>query len=229
MQFDNPMTFVRSLKGAPISILVAFMINRHAMTALELQQWTGYKGDNITAAVRLLEVEGWLSARSPRGPWCLVEGRQMPLMADSDLIGFSPTTTTTNGRLNLNKSNVVVAVRTTPIKSELQVYLEGLGIPVEANLKACKLYGIGEPMATQISELKHVTPDFIAAHVRSLVQGETKGLAIVRIRSDEMPRMWQDEIDELMGVNYYEFKAARKAGKTLDEYAAEHAEESDEE
>ena len=93
------MTFVRAIKGAPASILWAFLFTRRVMTALELQQWTGYKGDNVTVAVRLLVDLGWLSARTPRGPWCLVEGRQLPLMEligkvdqitrrDSDLIGF---------------------------------------------------------------------------------------------------------------------------------------------
>ena len=98
MQFENMMTFVRAIKGAPASILWALMITQRMMTALELQTWTGYKGDNITTSVRLLEELGWVVAKSSRGPWGLAEGRQLPLMSgieqiasfenpDSDLIG----------------------------------------------------------------------------------------------------------------------------------------------
>lgn len=97
MQFENMMTFVRAIKGAPASVLWALIITQRMMTALELQQWTGYKGDNITVSVRLLIDLGWVVARTPRGPWGLAEGRQLPLMPgieqlqglenrDSDLI-----------------------------------------------------------------------------------------------------------------------------------------------
>src|SRR3990172_4914579 len=119
MQFENTMTFVRAIKGAPASVLWALCFTRQMMTALELQQWTGWKGDNLTVALRLLVDLGWVVARSPRGPWGLAEGRQLPLMPgieqlerienpDSDLIGvgggvdvddalriISPTITTT--------------------------------------------------------------------------------------------------------------------------------------
>lgn len=80
MQFENMMTFVRAIKGAPASVLWALIITQRMMTALELQQWTGYKGDNITVSVRLLIDLGWVVARTPRGPWGLAEGRQLPLM-----------------------------------------------------------------------------------------------------------------------------------------------------
>lgn len=229
MQLENPLTFVRSLKGAPASILWAYFFARKAMTALELQEWTGYKGDNITEAVRFLVSAGWLVARSPRGPWCLADGRQFPLMAESDLIGVSPTTTTTIEERKLISDSLVVAAATNPIKSELQVLLEEYGIPVEENLKACKLFGIGEPMRTQLAQMKHVTPEFIEAHVRSLVDGETLGLAIVRIKSDELPRLWMAELNEWEGIGLHEYKQARKAGYSLAEYQDQDEEESEEE
>jgi len=78
--FENPLTFVRSMKGAPISILVAFMFARKTLTNLELQQWTAYRDDAITPALRLLCSLGWLVAQTPRGPWSLADGRQLPLM-----------------------------------------------------------------------------------------------------------------------------------------------------
>lgn len=204
MQFENPLTFVRSIKGAPASILWAFVISRRVMTALELQEWTGYKGDNITVAVRLLVNLGWLSARSPRGPWCLVEGRQLPLMeafekvdqftrGESDLIGFRATTTTAMEERKEDKSVVVVIKDANPIKSDSVVY-ETLGVTFQKNRKACRDCGIGEPKASEISLLPWVSPAFIDGHIASLYADQFIGLAIRRIESNELPRTWLDEI-----------------------------------
>jgi len=202
MQLENPTTFVRAIKGAPASILWAFLFTRRALTALELQEWTGYKGDNITVAVRLLVNLGWLSARSPRGPWCLCEGRQFPLMNnESDLIGVIPTTTTTMEEEKQDKSVVVVKMGLTPIKSESVDY-ETPGVTFEINLKACRDCRIGEPKASQIANMPWASPDFIKAHVESLYASDSIGLAIRRIEGNELPRLWldvkptRDELDD---------------------------------
>jgi len=228
-QFENPLTFVRSLKGAAASVLWAFFFCRRAMTVKELVIWTAWKGDNVIEALHMLVETGWLTSQSSRGPWNLVEGRQFPLRAESDLIGLSPTTTTTSREV-LNKSrSVVVEVGETPIKSESETCVGSKNALFEGNMKMCKVYGIGEPMRTQISQMQHVTPDFIEAHVKSLAPGETKGLAIVRIRGDELPALWMEEIDQLGEVNYYAFKQARKKGVSLDEWQNLEEEESEEE
>jgi len=165
------------------------------MTALELQQWTGYKGDNITVALRLLEVEGWISARSPRGPWCLAEGRQLPLMDESDLIGFGATTTTAIEEKKGDKLAAAVLRGLTPIKSESVVY-EVHGVTFESNMAMCRKCNIGEPKASKISLLPWVSPEFIKAHVDSLYADQQIGLAILRIENNELPRTWLDDIPE---------------------------------
>ena len=194
MPLELTQTLIRSWKGAAISILVCFWSTRRAMMALELSEWTGYKGDAIQEALRLLVNTGWLSARSPRGPWCLCEGMQLPLMeADSVLNGVSEaTTTTTMEGKKRDRVAAVVLRAATPFKTESQVY-ETPGVTFEKNLKACQLCGIGEPKATKISNLPWVSPEFIEAHVKSLYADQVIGLAIVRIQSNELPRTWLDE------------------------------------
>jgi hypothetical protein len=174
-------------------VLWALVFTRRAMTGLELQQWTGYKDDNIKLAVRLLVDLGWVIARSSRGPWCLAEGRQLPL-AESDLIGLgAPTAATADmvGENNLREEAVAAA------ESESDL----IGLDEQAiknawrrNLKACLDVGIGPPKSTEISKCEGVTPDLIRAHVADLVEGEGIGLAIVRILSNELPRTWQEDI-----------------------------------
>ena len=206
--FENTLTFVRSIKGAPASILWAMVFTKRMMTALELAEWTGYKGDNITVAVRLLTNLGWITAQSSRGPWGLAEGRQLPLMQvfetlenpDSDLIGVrDPTTTTTIGRDEKIDGVVVVVDCTNPIKSDSwpEICYEVEGVTFEGNLKACRRANIGEPKASQIAACEWVSPVFIDAHIKSLREMDVLGLAIRRIECNEMPKVWLDDIKNI--------------------------------
>lgn len=185
MQFENPMTFVRSLKGAPASVLWAFFYTRQAMTALELQQWTGYKGDNLTVALRLLVDLGWVSARSSRGPWCLVEGRQLPLMGESDLIGvrpgvdvdvdisFSPPTNTTS---------LTTSRKRNPIKSDSWTDED------RAKLAALDAAGIRGKKARELIRLPWVTVEYIEDHHAAIVDEDwdnPQGMMVYRIEGQE--------------------------------------------
>lgn len=171
MQFENTMTFVRALKGAPASVLWALLFTKRMMTALELQQWTGYKGDNITVAVRLLVDLGWAVARSPRGPWGLAEGRQLPLMPgigqtealkppDSDLIGVGARGSSSSSRRSRLSSYL-------PQEEEETDESDLIGFIAE-NLAALDEAGIREPKRTKLARLKHVTPEFIKGHIRQV-------------------------------------------------------------
>ncbi len=186
MQFENQMTFVRAIKGAPASVLWALMITQRMMTALELQQWTGYKGDNLTVATRLLVDLGWVVARSARGPWGLTEGRQLPLMPgieqiagfenpDSDLIGV--------GTLLSSSSSLNDLVATIEPEEEERTHESDLIGFIKLNLKALDEAGIREPKRSLIAKLRHVTPAFIEGHVRQ-AQDECLplGTAIHRIQ-----------------------------------------------
>ena len=191
MRFENSMTFVRSLKGAPASILWAFFFTRQTMTALELQQWTGYAGDNITVAIRLLVDLGWLSARSSRGPWCLVDGRQLPLMADSDLIGVREVAS--------SSSRVKDEVPTIePEEQEEDHDSDFFGV-----VAALDAAGIREPKRSQLARLKHVTVELINAHVEKCkAEGLAIGTAIHRIQynwaCEVRPRIKTDSKDDAL-------------------------------
>ena len=87
-------------------------------------------------------------------------------------------------------------------------------------------------MASQISELNHVTPELIRDHVKSLGSGETLGLAIVRIRGNEMPRLWLEEIEKDGFPSYAEFHMqgeARRHGMSIEEWRSHLDEEQEQE
>lgn len=181
-QFENPMTFVRAMKGAPLSIFVAFLLVQRPMTNEELVRWTGYADDNIRAGLRLLVDLGWVSSRSPRGPWTLADGRQLPLMSgdvfdNPEKIGVEATTTTTLsiGDLKNKLKGSSSSSKTTPKKSGLWSDHQ------KATWRICRYGGIGEPTRTQIVEGDlGDCPETVLAYI---LQADNPGLTIHKIRS----------------------------------------------
>ncbi len=168
MSFENPLTFVRSLKGARASIFLAFLFARHPLTSRELQRWTGYPEDEITESAHLLVDLGWISALGPRGPWTISDGRQLPLMASlppetgPDPVEIQPLHVETgrNGQASEDKED--------------ENFVRALHALYDA--------GITEPTAGRLARLPHVTAEYIAAHVEQAnVQGYGLGVAIYRI------------------------------------------------
>ena len=196
MQFENTMTFVRAIKGAPASVLWALMLTQSMMTALELQQWTGYKGDNITVALRLLVDLGWVVARSPRGPWGLAEGRQLPLMsgiaqlegfekADSDLIGVSGVVDVdASYKMSLSSDSTTTTLTrgANPIKSD------SWSDEKKACFEALKEAGIKGKKARTLLTLPWLTVEYIRAH-HALVKTEfwdnPAGMMVYRMEGEE--------------------------------------------
>ncbi len=162
MSFENLVTFVRSMKGAPASVLLSLIFSRKSLTNRELQRWTGYSDDTITQATRLLVDLGWITASGPHGPWCLAAAPQLPLLdrADKQLPG-------------LRASPVLVRAET----------LNSTDEQVARNLRALYDAGVREPIATRLARLPHVNPEYVAAHVdHALAEGGTLGTAIYRIQ-----------------------------------------------
>ncbi len=177
MSFENPMTFVRSIKGAPASVLLALLFTRHPMTNQELQRWTGYSEESVTQAVRILLDLGWVSAVGPRGPWTMNTERQLPLGAGDipEIPGSIPS------------SSSIVDSNTLPMQEEDEKEGDAEPETIEdenfvKTLHALYDAGIREPTAGRLARLPHVTPEYVAAHVEQAnAQGFRLGTAIYRI------------------------------------------------
>lgn len=202
--FENPQTFVRSIKGAPCSVLMALFFVQRPMNGKELARWTGYADENITNAVHLLTDLGWLVAISPRGPWGLAgKARQLPLVnffedREPDIIGIENATTTTIGREQEIILNQVVAVEKQTRKNRTRDTFKPTNPHFEANMKACRSSHIGSPVNRELSDMfdeyeQPITPDFILAHVED-AGPDNIGLAITRIRGGEIPSAWLEDL-----------------------------------
>lgn len=186
---------VRELKGAPLSCLVLLMLAGMPVSNEWLCMMSGYTDKPVAQALKLLSSPEHQLVCRTSGGWRLSDAFQLALINRN----FSDSTTATDLNLiNLNTDKAVVVAGRNFSDS-----LENHENPHFAeNLAMCKHLGIGEPKASQISDLfdrygAPIEPDFIKAHIDSLGQGEAIGLAIVRILSDEFPRAWEEEIGQI--------------------------------
>lgn len=173
------MMTVRSLKGAPVSILIALIVahtqlGRSSLSAKELQDWTGYANEKVTAGARLLM--GSAMIVKARVGWALAEGMQFVLpgldglsLAESDLIGLPASTTTYFHEQN--EAQPVEVVRTSPIKSDSFDLLVALGV--------------GRSMAETLAALEWATVDYLRAHAAPMDLPDNIGLFITRVRDGD--------------------------------------------
>lgn len=175
---------VRELKGAPLSCLILLLLAGQPVSNEWLSMMSGYTDKPVSQALKMLAgPEYQLITRTLKG-WRIASTFQEILMSRNNSV---PTTTDSlNESLN-NDSLVVVASRN---------FSDSLNPNFAANLETCKRLGIGEPSASAISDAfqadaQPITPDYIQAHIDSLEPGETRGLAIVRMKNGETPRTWE--------------------------------------
>lgn len=171
VNFPISARMVRELKGAPLACFTLLALESAPVSNEWLCMMSGYTDKPVAQALKLLSSAEYQLAKRSRGGWVLDENSK-------SRNNSVPTTTTLLINTDLN-TQVVVATR----KNSASMF--------EANLEACKSAHIGEPSASNLSDLLHVTPDFIKAHAESLQPGETTGLAITRIIGNEIPALWR--------------------------------------
>jgi hypothetical protein len=193
------MTFVQSIKGAPASVLLALGFTRRPMTSRELRDWTGYSDKSVADATRRLADLGWIKAYSRYGPWSMAPGRPLvdPRISAAPHLFSEPSggisgdpsgisapedgisaSSSSSGYLDANHSS----------HDPLPLELETAEIPpfehsFSDNLQALLDAGIGEPAASRLARMPHVTPAYVRDHVEQVLE-ERKGLgaAIYRMQ-----------------------------------------------
>lgn len=182
------MQFLQSIKGAPASILLALALAGRALSVKDLQTWTRCGHSQITNSLRSLVAAGWVRARTFRGPWALASGRQLPF--DFFSSGTSALKALSSGSDTLNYTR------------------EGTLLPSarrEHILKALYECGVREPTASELAELPHMTPEYLASHVQAArANGLRIGSAIQNMRLGApplhapTPKSRQAQVDEMV-------------------------------
>jgi hypothetical protein len=187
---ENPLSFLRMLKGAPASILLALVFSGRVMTNHELQVWTGYADDNVTKGLDFLVGVGWVAERTRRGPWKIADGLQLPMMkdaaGDSDFFGIP----SSSSSYSLNTESEIKEIQeeeqeTNPINSE--------------SFRILRAGGVDEETADRLARLPQSTPDFVTRHLAwAEEQGRPVGTAIFRIKKGWSPpkKKKEEEADD---------------------------------
>jgi hypothetical protein len=160
------MRFVQSLKGAAASVLLALAFTGRHMSHKELRLWTHCGKNQVSLGLQTLVHQGMIAGRTSRGPWALTQvlpGLPMDVPAEGNpLKGLS----SSSDSLNTTKEETLLL---SPRRREL----------LEAMYRA----GIREPTASELSELPHVTLEYLQAHVSGArAHGLVIGSAIEAMR-----------------------------------------------
>jgi chromosome segregation and condensation protein ScpB len=187
--------FFRTMKGAAHTALSVLAYNGRPMTNAELQHWTGYHADTITRVIRGLMQMGWVSARSPSGPWALRGGRLVPGMRGPQAAsGKFGTPSEYSGPASENSapasgfSGFPREFDSGLVKEELKDQPPPPGHPdISETRQALREAGIEDPALSRLARLPHMNPDYVRAHVaQARAEGRGIGAAIWR-----MERHWR--------------------------------------
>lgn len=184
---------VRELKGCPLSCYVLILMAGNPVNNEYLCRFTGYSDKPVSQAVKLLSSPEFQLIRRARGGWITVDQPQ-PILSET-LKSRKNSVPTTTKLINTRESNDSVVV----------VSRKNSDSHFEACVEACKKAGIFDPSASKLSEMEHVTPDLIAAHVADLQPGETRGLAILRIQNNEQPASWVRAVNQSQAASFNEY------------------------
>jgi hypothetical protein len=174
---------LRALKGAPLSILFALLLANSPIGRDQLVLVTGWGRDKVTEGLGVLQSLGLASPLMRYNGWELTAHARQFTLFEGEKIALDSTTAS-------------AALNNTTLSTMLveAVVVEGEGDKIALDpevLKALRAAGIGEPMASRLAVLPHVTLEYIQSH--ALLAKEEKintGLLIHRIRSaDPAPRL----------------------------------------
>lgn len=192
---ENPLANLRQLKGCPLSIVVALSLVNQPVAAKWLSSITGYSPHSITSALVFLEELQLVSSDTRRSNWRLTNGvRQLPLSMNSldnvsDRENRDPEATTTalslNSKKNLQKAeaaafNVSDRENRDPDRENRDPILR------DELLNLLRDAGIGEPTASNLCKMDHITFEYADAHIsQANKNNDPVALLIHRMRSND--------------------------------------------
>lgn len=90
MENDKAVTFLRALRGAPLSVLIAIRIFPGPASLLQLAAATGYDQHTCARATQALEAMGYLQRAHYRGWQLTGSAQQLPLWTPNELDEIAP-------------------------------------------------------------------------------------------------------------------------------------------
>ncbi len=187
---------LRTLKGAPLAVLLALALARQPAGAEYLARVTGYSPRPTGQALKLLEDYG-LVTRNGRYAWQIAGGLvQLPFILPESS-RQEPDMRNVKSRNNCDSISTTAAtaiVESQGVRSAAAVINEKESHKMRLNLKTLKDCGIYEPKASQIAAGDWVTPEYIRRHVEhGNSRGDSLGLVIHRMLSADPAPLSEEE------------------------------------
>jgi hypothetical protein len=187
---------IRTLRGSPITVLVAFYTlerdGQTPITARLLKQVTGYGDHTVTDAIALLETPDFQMITRARGGWRLAQASQlilpMPELENREKREYREKRDLLPSSSSSNRKDLELLVEEEEENREKREYREKRDF--QQCLKLLHSHGVGEPKASRLAELHHVTPDFITSHFTAIADSSLSlGTAIYRIEHNWNPAL----------------------------------------
>ncbi len=187
---------LRTLKGAPLAVLLALALARQPAGAEYLARVTGYSDKPTGQALKLLAEYG-LVTRNSRNAWQIAGGAvQLPFILPEGG-PQEPEIRNVKSRNNSESISTTAAtaiVESQGVRSAAAVINGKESQKLRLNLKTLREVGICEPKASEIAAKDWVTPDYIRRHVaHGERRGDSTGLVIHRMLSADPAPLTEDE------------------------------------
>lgn len=192
MKISLPVSTLRQLKGAPISVLLSMIFVHQAVSERWIIQTTGYSQNVVRGALNYLKECNFVQRNGRFEAWILCDGvLQLPLVMDLEAgesendSRFSSAATATTP-LNLNSLSPIESTSSSSNRRESlndSRSNPALNIEVLAELHALGIMG---KKAQELAGLAWVTIPYAQAHVKKVKEeGNKLGLAITRMEQGD--------------------------------------------
>jgi hypothetical protein len=192
MSHQSPTALLRELKGAPLSVLIALLINRQTTGEKWIIAATGYSQNKVREALTHLSEIHLVTRAGRYNAWQLTqEGYQLPLGLDLVTPGLpgqlDPDTMGESQNLTLpavtSSSSSSIVERQ---KSKVEEEDESQKMTLASNLQALHAIGIMGKTADSLARMPHINPGFIHAHHKKWsTQSYQIGTLVVRLRDGD--------------------------------------------
>lgn len=183
MKVENPMRFVRELKGAPLSVVVLLMMTGVGMSNGAICNGTGYSDKSVAGALSYLEEIGMVVHSS--GGWRMADGMQLalPMVEETgenlDTNGESRRISDSEPLVNIVVNDSNINDLTTNLSNtsgeESEKFRENLAVMAEQGIRATE-------KTKALARAGHVDALYVLSHVEQVRrEGQKIGLAIWRM------------------------------------------------
>ena len=189
---------IRSLKGAPITVLCVMLLAGQPVTQEYCERHSGYTDKPVSQALHLLEELGYVS-HNGRYAWQIISEATQLLMTLPEIPPQAET--------SRNNSDSMGTATTTIVESSIMRSInaaeaakndESEIFRLAKNVSALRKVGVYGAKAREIAALPHVTPRYIKAHAAyAELRKDAPGLMIRRmLDGDPAPKRPPAERDD---------------------------------